>query len=190
MTNYEELKKIDFNHLNFYKNSLNPLNIMKLTKEEERYLTNPIKFNKSFLEHRFSFSIDESNLENNLFFHLLLNRDHGLTMHEICSLLGFIGRDKAIVRFLNNLEKKNYIKRSSIRKGKKFEYIYKLDETKTQVPDSIHRYVKFYQIRPKEDECKKTENEAINFNINNDICQKNKSPSNVLNKLMSSFGFP
>jgi hypothetical protein len=184
---FDTLKNLQAN------NSANPEKILDFTNEESLYITNSLKLNKHYLENRFSLIIDENNIENNLYFHLLINKEKGLTINQVCSLLGFLGRDKAIVRFLNNLDKKNYIQHFSIRKGKKFEYVYKINEAVAPVEGFIYKYVEYYKNKfgshsggPKiDDVSEKLKLDILVKQENNLALSAAKSRSN-LNKSFSS----
>ena len=77
--------------------------------------------NKLFLSNRFSFIVDENEIKNNVLFHLLVNKDKGLTGNEICLLCDFIGREKTISKIIVGLEKEGNIMHKVLREGKKME---------------------------------------------------------------------
>jgi hypothetical protein len=182
----ENEKKINNNNnnniltknINFdYKLCFYPKNILKLEKNEI------LSTNKFFISNRFSFIIDKSEIKNNIFFHLLLNKEKGLTTNEICLLCDFIGREKTLNKLMLSLEDKNEITHKIMREGKKMEFLY-FCKDENKIDEFVKKLVNYYNNFNKENSNLKTEKNIVNNNENNnEIIQKNSIENNLLNEI-------
>lgn len=154
------------NNITFdYRLSHDPLNILHFDKNEL------MSENKLFLSNRFSFIVDENEIKNNVLFHLLINKDKGLTGNEICLLCDFIGREKTINKIIVGLEKEGKIIHKVLREGKKMEFVYFIINTQN-IDEKIKRLVEFYLNEHNncfQHKCIANNEETINKNHINNI---------------------
>ena len=190
---YNKIEKINFNlikekkinnnnnniltkNINFdYKLCFYPKNILNIEKNEK------LSTNKFFISNRFSFIIDKSEIKNNIFFHLLLNKEKGLTTNEICLLCDFIGREKTLNKLMLSLEDKNEITHKIMREGKKMEFLY-FCKDENKIDEYVKKLVNYYN---KISNLKNEKNVLNENNINNEIIQneKNSIENNLLNEI-------
>ena len=141
--------------------------------------------NKFFLSNRFSFIIDENEIKNNILFHLLLNKEKGLTANEICLLCDFIGREKSLNSIIVSLEDKKEISHKVLREGKKMEFVYFIID-QNKIDSRIKYLVNFYKNnhihgkKQNNNEIMTKKNIEIEDNENNNIIQI-KNENNILN---------
>jgi hypothetical protein len=113
---------------------------------------------KNYIQERFSLVIDNSNVENNILFHLYLFQK--LSSNEITLLSGMLGREKTVGRILTKMEKDNLLSRSAERKGKVFSFLYYLNKS-FKVPERFRELKESLKTQLNSDG-------SINFN-NRDI---------------------
>lgn len=100
--------------------------------------------NKFYISNRYRFVIDECEIKNNILFHLIINRETGLTGNEICLLCDFAGREKTLNKIITSLETKKVISHSVVREGKKMEYVYKIIDG-VHIDKKIAYYAEYYR---------------------------------------------
>ena len=202
---YKDQQKIDYKLTDYnsgcirtnivfdYGLSHDPLKILHFDKKEL------MSENKLFLSNRFSFIVDENEIKNNVLFHLLVNKDKGLTGNEICLLCDFIGREKTISKIIVGLEKEGNIMHKVLREGKKMEFVYFISNPQN-IDEKIRRLSEFYsnehnncfqrkctteEIVPKNDSIN-LPSDKVNINKNNIDNIKNLVSNDEKNNLQSS----
>ena len=168
-------------NINFdYKLCQFPKNILKIQPNEK------LSLNKFFISNRFSFIIDNSEIKNNIFFHLLLNKEKGLTTNEICLLCDFIGREKTLNKLMLSLEEKNEIAHKVMREGKKMEFLY-FCKDENKIDNYVKNLVDYYNnYNSDSNEIKNFKNVSNDDNIqikNEEQNEKNTFENNLLNEI-------
>jgi len=145
-TKYFELDMFNKNFVN------NPSKILNLDlHENEAFLNleNQQNIDKSFLDNRFSYIIDNNNFSNNILFHLELvnhNENSGLTQNEINLVTAFMGREKSIGRILTNMKNANLIKNTPMREGRKYEFLYSI-KNRDVLPKYLFKISQYYKSK-------------------------------------------
>ena len=164
----EKNEKFIRNNICFdYKLCHDPLTILHYDTKEL------LSENKLFLSNRFSFIIDESEIKNNILFHLWINRVKGLTANEICLLCDFVGREKTLNKIISSLESKGDITHKVLREGKKMEFVYFI-LNESEIDEKIKKLGDFYikahthkNLIKKDSFKEEEENEDLSERLNN-----------------------
>jgi hypothetical protein len=147
-TNSDEENLIEKMPINTKSTSLstvrNPFTVLELSENDIAFIKGNDFIDKYVLDNRFTFTVDDDSIQNNILFHLALkDNSRGLTLNEITLLLGMLGREKCIGRVLNNMVKDKLLMHKAIRDGKKYEYQYFINDEKELAPN-IKYYLDLY----------------------------------------------
>jgi len=165
----------------------NPNQILNLDiKENEAFLNieNQHNIDKSFLENRFSYIIDSNDFSNNILFHLELanqNENSGLTQNEINLVTGFMGREKSIGRILTNLKNANLIKNMPMRAGRKYEFLYFINN-RNVLPKYLFKIIQYFKKKKIQNK-----NQSLNYDNYSNITYENHNDLSFENSDEYSF---
>ena len=186
----EKVEKFIRNNICFdYKLCHDPLTILRYDAKE------CLSENKLFLSNRFSFIIDESEIKNNILFHLWINRVKGLTANEICLLCDFVGREKTLNKIISSLEAKGDITHKVLRERKKMEFVYFI-LNENDIDEKIKKIGNFYlkahkhKNLIKKDSIKEEEEKISNnsnFSSNKNFCKIDKYKSVLIPSSVNHF---
>lgn len=179
-TKFHQLDNIDFDERDNEDENENNNN-----ENEENMTTVNMNLNLSMNEKLgiLPFLIDKNNIENNILFFLCVFKE-GLNNKEISYLIDMNGKEKSVVRIINELCSQNIIKKNSIRNGKIFEYSYTIEPNNfSKIPEYIKDLAKNFNEYQNSNNLNKSENINVENkkNIQNSLFENIKSDIRLRN---------